>query len=992
MNSHPATPSPVSTASVARRSQRLSTSPRCSAGRRGRADARGRLRASIAAAAIAAVCGLVAPGHAQTVTGAIRGKVVRGGEAQADARITATSLTTGAVVTVAAGGDGAYTLAGLAPGQYLIAGAASGGETAQLVDLGIGQTLEIELDVGATQVQGAERIEVSGRRIEVRTSEVATDVGQAEIANLPQNSRNFLNFATLAPGIRPSTDELKRDFSSGGLSAQQTNVFIDGISLKNNITDTGVIGQDSSRGNVFPQLAVSGFRVLTQNYKAEYEQAGAAIISAITRSGGNEPHGELYGAYQDRHLVAIDPFAEKMMQPKPDYSRYQFGGLLSGPIIKDRLFALATYEGNYQNRAGQVAIGDSTEANLARFGRFQGNFGSPFREHLGFGKLTWLPDPAHTVDLTLDLKRETDIRSFGGETSFENAENVRNDVAAVSLRHQFRADTGLVNEATAQVMQTSFNPGAENPDLVGQDFAGVIRIGGRDTDQDLVQRTVMLRDDVTFPVIHAAGAHQFKTGAKVAFQHYQVEKTQFGNPLFSYRIDPDNHLDFDAPFQAQFGVGNPRVSTSNTQIGLYAQDNWQVDDRLTVNLGLRWDVETNPFNNDFKTPDSVRAAAIDLAGRVAPLDGPDFFPVDSYLNDGSHRPIYLGEIQPRIGASYDVLGDQRTVVFGGAGRYFDRTPYNNAVDERYRLQYAVRTFQFSRDGQPRDGQPTIVWDPSYLSRQGLQGLIDRGVAPNPEIFLIANDTRPPHVDQFSAGVRQVVGPVNVAVTLTHIRGENGLGFYPANRQKTGNRDFLPVPGFGNILISSDAIQSRFTGVYVTAEKPYTEASRWGVTAAYTLGWAKIRGDTFNFDFPTIKDTPLTPGNADERHRLVVGAIGGLPYGVKVSTLITLGSGLPFNVTDASAGGTAKFERNAGRADGLIQFKQVDLRIAKQLEVAPGHHASAFLEVFNLFNWYNYGGYDGFLPPAAGDPNPNFGKPSVLIGPTRSLQLGLSYGF
>jgi outer membrane receptor protein involved in Fe transport len=947
---------------------------------------------SIVALALA-LCGLAAPARAQSVTGAIQGKVVRSGEAQAEARITATSLTTGAAVTVTTGGDGSYVLAGLAPGQYLIAAAASGGETTQLVDLGIGQTLDIALDVAAAAVQGAERIEVSGRRIEVKTSEVATDVGQAEIANLPQNSRNFLNFATLAPGIRPSTDELKRTISSGGLGAPQTNVFIDGISLKNNINDGGVVGQDSSRGNPFPQLAVAGFRVLTQNYKAEYEQAGTAIISAITRSGGNEPHGELYGAYQDRHLVAIDPFAEKMMQPKPDYSRYQFGGLLSGPIVKDQLFALATYEGNYQNRAGQVALGDSTEANLARFGRFQGSFTSPFREHLGFGKLTWLPDPAHTVDLSVDLKRESDIRSFGGETSFETAENVRNDVAAVSLRHQFRSDA-LVNEATVQLLQSEFNPGAESPDLIGQDFAGAIRIGGRDTDQDIIQRTVMLRDDVTFPVIHAAGAHQFKTGAKLAFQHYQVERTQFGNPLFSYRVDPANDLDFDVPFQAQYGVGNPRVTSSNTQIGLYAQDDWQVDDRLTVNLGLRWDIETNPLNNDFKTPPGVRAAAIDLANRVAPLDGADFFPVDSYLNDGSQRPIYLGELQPRIGAAYDVLGDQRTVVFGGAGRYFDRQLYNSGVDERYRLQYAVRTFQFSRDGQPRDGQPTIVWDPSYLSRQGLQGLIDRGVAPDPEIFLMANDTRPPHTDQLSAGVRQVVGPVNVSVTVAHIRGENGLGFYPANRGRTGNREFLPVPGFGNVLISSDAIQSRFTGVYVTAEKPYTEASRWGVTAAYTLGWSKIRGDGFNFDFPSIKDTPTTPGDADERHRLVIGAIGGLPYGIKVSTLITLGSGLPFNVIDATAGFGAdqKFERNGGRADGLIQFKQIDIRIAKQLDVAAGHHASAFLEVFNLFNWANYGGYDGFLPPTAGDPNPSFGKPSVLIGPTRSLQLGLSYGF
>jgi outer membrane receptor protein involved in Fe transport len=922
--------------------------------------------------------------------------VVRGHDVQPAAKVTATNLATGAVVAVTARSDGSYVLAGLPPGQYLMAvTAASGEETTEFVDLGTGQTLTIDLDVAAASARGAERIELSGKRVDMRTSEVAIDVSQEEIANLPQSSRNFLNFAQLAPGVRLSNDELARKLSSGGLPAPQTNVFVDGISLKNNINDGGVVGQDSSRGNPFPQLALAGFRVLTQNYKAEYEQAGTAIISSVTRSGGNEPHGEFYGSLQDRVLTSSDPFADKLNQPRPQYARYQVGGLLSGPIMKDHLFALATYEGNYQDRANQVVLGDTTDANLMRFGRFQGGFTSPFREHLGFGKLTWLPDPAHTVDLTASVRAETDIRSFGGQTSFENAENVRNNVVTAALRHQWRAASGLVNEATAQFLYSQFNPGAENPDLIGQDYAGVIRIGGRDTDQDIVQRTITLRDDVTLPTIAAAGSHQFKLGAKLALQHYQVERTQFGNPLFSYRVDPANNLDFDVPFQAQFGVGNPRVTSSNTQIGLYAQDDWQVDDRLMLNLGLRWDIETNPLNNDFRTPDDVRASVTALAAMVAQVNGPDFFPVDRYVTDGAQRAIYLGEIQPRVGASYDVRGDQHTVVFAGAGRYFDRALYNTGVDERYRLQYAVRTFQFSRDGMPRNGQPTILWDPSYLGRQGLQGLIDRGVAPNPEIFLMANDTVPLHTDQFSGGVRQVVGPVNLSLTFAHIRGENGLGFYPANRQKTGNRDFLPVPGnFGNVLISADDIQSRFTGFYVTVEKPYTEASQWGITASYTLGWSKIRGDTFNFDFPTIKDTPLTPGDSDERHRLVVGALAGLGAGFKASTLITLGTGVPFNVIDASAGfgPDQRFKRNDGRAADFVQFKQVDIRFAKEFEVMAKQHAAVFLEIFNLFDWHNFGGYDGFIPPTTADPNPNFGKPSTLVGPVRSLQLGATYRF
>jgi TonB dependent receptor/Carboxypeptidase regulatory-like domain len=946
--------------------------------------------------AAALVCALAAPAHAQRVTGELQGKVVHGTDAQAGARVTATNLTTGAVITVVAGADGGYVLAGLAPGQYLLsAAAAESGETTAFVDLGTGQTLDIDLDVAVAALRGAERIEVTGKRFDVKTSEVATDVSQEQIANLPQSNRNFLNFAQLAPGVRLSNDEFARKLSSAGLPAPQTNVFVDGISLKNNINDGGLVGQDASRGNPFPQLAVAGFRVLTQNYKAEYEQAGTAIISTVTRSGGNEPHGEIYGSFQNKELTSIDPFAEKLMQPKPEYARYQLGGLLSGPILKDHLFALATYEGNYQNRANQVVLGDSSDANLARFGRFQGSFTSPFREHLGFGKLTWLPDPANTVDLSVNLRRETDIRSFGGQVSVENAENVRNNVFSTALRHQWRSDTALVNEATVQFLQFQFNPGAENPDLVGQDYTGVIKIGGRDTDQDVVQRTITLRDDATLPTMSASGSHQIKVGAKLALQHYQVERTQFGNPLFSYRVDPANNLDFDTPFQAQFGVGDPRVTSSNTQIGLYAQDDWQIDDRLLVNLGVRWDVETNPLNNDYRTPADVRAAVTALAPTVAAMNGPDFFPVDNYLTDGTQRPIYLGEIQPRLGASYDVNGDQHTVVFAGAGRYFDRTLFNTGVDERYRLQYAVRTFQFSRDGMPRNGQQTIVWNPSYLSRNGLQGLIDSGVAPAPEIFLLENDTRPLHTDQISGGVRQVIGPVNVSVTISHIRGENGLGFYPANRQNTGNRDFLPVPGgFGNVLISSDDIESRFTGIYLTAEKPYTRASPWGVTASYTLGWSKIRGDTFNFDFPTIKDTPTTPGDTDERQRLVVGALAGLPYGFRASTLITLGTGLPYNVIDASAGfgPDQQFKRNGGRADDFIQYKQIDLRVAKELEVAAGHRASAFIEVFNLFNWYNYGGYDGFIPPTTADPNPNFGKPSTLIGPTRSVQLGLTYGF
>jgi hypothetical protein len=359
---------------------------------------------------------------------------------------------------------------------------------------------------------------------------------------ISQNSRNFLNFALLAPGVRATNDEFKQAVSSGGLEPRQTNVFIDGVSMKNNIIEGGVVGQDSSRGNPFPQLAVGGFRVLTQNFKAEYEQAGTAVISSVTRSGGNDIHGQLFLSMQSKGLVEIDPFVEKNMQPKPDYARYQMGGLVSGPLIKNKLFGLAVYEGNYQNRSNQVTLGNRTPENLARFGQYEGSYTSPFREHLGFAKLSYVPDQAQTFDLSVNLRRESDVRSFGGTTSFDTAENVRNNVLTTSLRHQFRTCNDVVNEATVQLLLSQWNPGAERLDLPGRDYQGVIRVGGRDTDQDIRQRTITLRDDVSLPPMDGAGEHLVKVGAKLALQNYDVTKSLFGNPQFRYRVDPANKI------------------------------------------------------------------------------------------------------------------------------------------------------------------------------------------------------------------------------------------------------------------------------------------------------------------------------------------------------------------------------------------------------------------------------------------------------------------
>jgi TonB dependent receptor/Carboxypeptidase regulatory-like domain len=954
------------------------------------------------------------PALAQRTSATILGKVTSAAAPVPEGTtVVATNVETGVQVRDTAGKDGSYVLAGIPPGQYMIVVNAPGGqELLHMVSVQVGQSIELDLDLSALAGQGAdgpgtaaiagsETIVVVGQLADTKTSEVATNVSREQMENLPQNNRNFLNFAQLAPGVRLSSDQFRQEFASGALGASQTNVFIDGISLKNSLTQGGVVGQDASRGNPFPQLAIAGFRVLTQNFKAEYEQAGSAVISAITRSGSNEFHSEVFTALQSKSLVANDYFAEMRDQPKPDYARYQMGGAVSGPIIEDELFFFASYEGNYQDRSNQVTLANR-DANLDRFGEYEGSFVSPFREHLAFGKLTWNPEPGDILDLSVSLRREADIRSFGDQRAYETAENVRNNVLTSALRYQSSFDPG-VNEFTFQVLESQFNPTSLNPGLIGREYQGAVTLGGRDTTQDLVQRALTLRNDFSFTELAWQGRHLVKTGIKLALHSYKIDKSLYGNPLFVFREDPANDLDYDVPFEARYGVGDPIVSAQNTQFGVFVQDDWQIMPKLTLNAGVRWDVESNPINNDYRTPDDVRATAEALAAIVEPMNGPDFFDVDNYLTDGTDRPVFLGAIQPRLGLSYDLQGDQRTVLFGGAGRYYDRTLFNHAADELLRLQYAVRTFRFSRDGTPRDGASTIAFRPEYMSAEALDALVASGTAPNPEIFMLENDTKPLRTDQLSIGVRQQLGPVNTSLTVSHARSANGLGYYPANRAATGNRDWIPTPGpFGNIIVSADDRTSTFTGVYVTADKPFSDAlSRWGIqwgaSLAYTFGVARERGDEFNFDFATIKDSPVVPTSADERHRVVLAGIVGLPWDTRLSTLIALGSGVPFTVTDASEGfGAGQFDlrRNGGRADKVVEFRQVDVRLSKSFVFFEKQRINAFAEVFNAFNSKNFGGYDGFIPPVADDPdgNPNFGKPSRLVAPTRSLQFGVSYNF
>ncbi len=976
----------------------------------------------IGASSITLTLAITQPAAAQTTTSTVRGLVTdAAGAPVPNTIVTALNVGTNQRVTSTTGPDGSYALTGLRAAPYTISANIGGAAVTRDVVIEVGQsaTLDLAPDVAPvgtpdTTAEGASEgtIVVTGTRLaETKTSEVATNVSRQQIENLPQNNRNFLNFGALAPGIRVSNNETRRTFAGGGISSDpngeplgspQVNVFIDGVSLKSNIQQGGLVGQDASRGNPFSQLAVQEFRVLTSNFKAEYEDAGTSIITAVTKSGTNEFHGQAFANFQNEKLIAKDFFQKRDDRDKPDLKRYQFGAALGGPIIQDRLFFFVNYEGNLQDRTVNVVPGGSPERQaLVPFdvNQFAGTFSTPFKEHLGFAKLNWQVTDNQEIELSGSIRKESDLRDFGGERTVERATDIQNDTKTVKLQHRFRGES-FDNEFTVDFLRSDLQFGAGAGSEFGRNFQGVIAVGGRPDFQEIIQRGLTFRNNVTFADFDWNGSHLIKAGVKLSLQKYEIGGSgPFANPEFQFRIDEAQNIDFTQPFEVNFGAGDPGISAKTTQIGLFVQDDWAVNDHLTLNLGLRWDYDSNTKNNDFETSPEAAAALRNLA--ADPRIQPSFFDVEDYISDGDNRKADLKQFQPRIGFSYDVFADQRTVFFGGYGRYYDRVLFRNAAEESLLRQFRRGNLQFSQDGLDRNGQPTILFNPAFLTRDGFDALL-AGLAADPtspgtsELRLIPNDLKSPHTDQFSIGVRQRFGQVRTSLTYNHIRGKNQVGYAPLNRTVATNSggflDFIPlINGFSNAVAAFNTRATKYHGVYITVDKPYTVASGWGGGIAYTHADSKERGFAFNFDFPNIGDRAFVPNSGNENHRVVVNGIVDVPWDVKLSGLLTYGSGAPFFVIDASRGFGARDIRFPGNVGDIPHFLQIDLRAQKDFRLGGDHVFTLSAEVFNLLNRANFGSAEGFIPRLP-EVNSNFGRVNGLAGPPRSFQFGAAYRF
>ncbi|HEX9173781.1 MAG TPA: TonB-dependent receptor [Telluria sp.] len=931
-----------------------------------------------------------APAYAQLSTATIKGQVTQGGTAGAATQIVATNTANGYTFRTTSNADGSYVLTGLPPGVYQIQVAGSKSEP---VTLSIGQTASIDLTVGAPAAAAADmqRVVITGNaeRRAVRSSEVGTSISRKQIESLPQNSRNFLAFADLAPGVRFDTDGQTGavKVQGGAQNQDNVNVFIDGVGQKSYILRGGLSGLDSSRGNPFPQSAVAEYRVISQNYKAEYDQVSSTAITAITKSGTNEFHGDAFVDHTRASLTAQDPWQKKNAAAgveRPDYKQSQYGVSLGGAIKKDVAHFFLAYEGKDITTPRQVVAqrqdllpnAGIVPALLAQAGATT----QEFREHLLLGRLDAQLSDEQRIELTTRIRRESDLVPEDYKLSVPGNEKDRvNDETRIDLKHDWSRGA-LHNEARVGYEMFHYNPRSHqsgpyvkyvvSPSNTPNNVVDVLFTGGSPDAQNRKQTGFALQEDLTWTGL---AGHTVKGGVKFKRVEFNLDGTSRSVDIRRELID--NVTGVPRLIQLDAALTPVGVNYKDNQYGIYLQDDWKLSDKLELNLGVRWDYEDNMLNDSYVTP----ADRVAIFGKQDPRDGAPVgqtyaqslakggVMIGDFISTGSSRKAFTGAWQPRIGFSYDVNGDRNSVIFGGFGRAYDRTLANHALDE-----------------------------------------MQKNAQPGGEIWMIRSDHKLPYTDQLSFGLRQALGQWNTEVGYTNSRSHNQFNWFGGNRDVNGGWGtqspidplWGSVPGFGTLILGDFISQAKTQSAYLKADKPYSSASGWGLYATYTLSDGETTNkewtnDIFNWTYGRTT-SGWNPSTNVERHRLVMAGMTDrvLPWGIMLSSKVTLGSGLPYRITDCSDGWDKCV---SSKGDGG-SFRQVDLALAKDISTGVGR-VSLRMDVLNAFNTVNYGYYDawGGGPTTSpqnylGGDNKNLGVAGGVSGPMRTVKFTARYAF
>ena len=983
-----------------------------------------RLGTSLSTIAIVGALAIPTAAFAQTDTSTLRGHAAPG------TQVVAREIATGVVRRATAGSDGSYVVTGLPAGNYHVTAA--------------GQAVDMVIPVASEEVQNFETaaarpgsIVVTGRRptVDTHSSEVNQYVSLHDIASLPQTTRNFLEFADTVPGMQFNSDQSGRTSIRGGAQLDSSvNVYIDGVSQKDYVgsgggtggsgsgfTGSGGNGGNGDPGNPFPQLAISEYKVVSSNYTAEYGDASSAIIIAETKSGTNSFQGEAFGTYTDQHLRARLPSEIANNSPKAKLPSKEFGAALGGPIVKDFAHFFFTYEGKRLADYNAVTpSGNVPQSALALLpSGVSSQFGpvtNPFKENLYFGKIDVEPTENDRIEVTGNLRLETNFAGAGGQNAITTEVPYKNNVKRYDGRWQhnghdwFNAFRVSYQDALSAAQSTTAAPQSDyvyfpNTTInTNSNSASIINVGGPGAGVGVIDRQKgwTVADDVTFTNIKLAGDHTLHIGASYGSINLTTQNasSDLANATYFYAVTPAGVS--STPYEIQYplltqGFNTARVTTRDKQYSAYVQDNWNVNQHLMFNLGLRYEREEVPAYLNYVTPANVVAAlngpfpgttqsyASVLATNAPGAPGIN---IANYISTGSNRKA-KNHFSPRLGFSYDFHGDNTLVLFGGYGRAYNRNLFSTLALETTKIALNGNPQIYFPSAQtPGDFGPCITsanvgtghcytFLPAYLTPAGLAAFQTN---PNShEVDLMNNNIKTPYSDQFSLGIRNRIGDWNAQATVSYVASYDGIyghwgaryanGQFYQNGAQWGGQG---VPGVGSLILWDNGFKDHDLQFSLGAQKPYTKASGWSATVAYTFSAAKqnnayaygAAGNMYLFDYPIAADYPMLTSSAVPRHRLVVTGTLDLPWDMQLGGKLALATSIPSTVIygcgtnvpgcnpyNSIGGGTAGVV--SLKPDGFLGYKDLDLQLTKNFTFF--HTVDAYLraDLINAFNWHNY---------------------------------------
>ncbi len=883
--------------------------------------------------------------------------------------VSARLVTTNQAWTTKTDAEGRYLFARLPAGSYRFETDLPGFE--QLVQEGVELTVGQRLSLSLTLRVAGQRqtISVSGGEaplVSTTSTALQGTVEQRTVDSLPLNGRNFLSLALLVPGVSVTNTGTNERFAETSAVPGTGISFSAQRNISNSFLIDGLSNNDDAAGltgTFFSQEVIREFQVLTNGGQAEFGRSTGGTLNVLSRSGGNEWHGGLYGFLRSRYLDARNPLATR----KDPFTQTQYGASASGPLKHDRTFFFANFEQGRQQRSGFITI---TPANVAIINQkldqvdypgarvTTGEFPTGFLTTNLFGKVDTQLSSRHSLMARYSFYDidGPNARSVGGlrATSQGTAILNRDQTWAAILTSQLSNDA--VNELRGLFTRSRFALGINDPVGPAVSISGVASFGTATFSPNLRSLdTVQISENYA----HVLGRHTLKLGGEILYNRVTIDfgVAKVGSYTFSSLANflTSRYINYTQSF------GDSSQFQSNPNYAAFLQDEWRVKPNLTLNLGLRYEVELLP--------------------------------------EGIRRD--LNNFAPRFGFAYSPGSDRKIAIRGNYGAFYDRillrATSNGLLRDGQRFRAAV--MPFGLPGAPVFPDQLIDFPPGILTSRNS----------------FAPDLANPYTQQGTLEVeRGMTKDLAVSVSyrmvhglkLTRQRNVNVPTLSAAEAAQLGIPNLgRPDPTIGNNNMFEDSGNTIYHGMGVAVRQRFRRGHQFQVS--YTL--SKAIDDVGNQFFSSSQDNfnlrdERSLSLNDQRHRFVFSGTSLLPQpsgawakvlgGFQLSYLFSYGSAQPFNV---QTGNDRNNDTNVndrpvgvGRNTGIgFNSATFDARLSRIFRWEPVQ-MEVLVEAFNAFNRTNLQ-FPNNIYGTGSQPLPSFSKPTGAADP-RQIQFGLRFTF